>query len=509
MNYFVNENIFSLNSGTEFSAAKRIQLFKEHQVPAKMLTRNYNPQLVDDTQRIGLEPTDVLNMYNYFQEVTDVAKQDVDVRYTEVIDKNTYQIEGVDPNESKLNYHGRTIGKVLIAPATVGLVGAFEYYNEMNDTVAKDIWDRRGFKSSTQYYHPDGQEGPQVFFDLTGKPKIEKTRMNINGDLHTTMYKLLDYKGRAWRFNSENEFFGFFMNELAQQEPSVFINDRPSLINEVAGIKNAVGKWQYLHNAHEINTAQRGGSNKVFDYMEPLFKTHMNDFDGVIVPTQTQAKEITKFFGFHHVAVLWDTFSEPHEPKAATERDKNKVIFTGRISPEKQPAQAIEVFAHAKTKRPDLQLEFYGYSADEKLNQTLADLAAKLGVSDAVHYNGYQNASQFAEKIADAAAMISVSMTEGFGDNILEAMSYGIPVVAYDVKYGIAELLDKTTGATEPLNASEPLGEDLANLLADENDAKWQTAIEQTHAKAQEFNEEHAWQQWETTQAKIKNLFVK
>ena len=35
MNYFVNEIIFTLNSGTEFSAIKRLKMFKNHQVEAK------------------------------------------------------------------------------------------------------------------------------------------------------------------------------------------------------------------------------------------------------------------------------------------------------------------------------------------------------------------------------------------------------------------------------------------------------------------------------------------
>ena len=82
MNYFVNENIFSMNSGTEFSAAQRLRLFKDHDVPAKILTRNYNPLLIDDLKRVKLTQSDVLNMYDYFQEATFVEPRDIDIRYT-------------------------------------------------------------------------------------------------------------------------------------------------------------------------------------------------------------------------------------------------------------------------------------------------------------------------------------------------------------------------------------------------------------------------------------------
>ena len=66
----------------------------------------------------------------------------------------------------------------------------------MKHVVAKDICDRRGFLSCTQYVHPDGTRGAQKFFDIKGAPKVEITHMNIEGVRKRTMYKLLDYKGK-------------------------------------------------------------------------------------------------------------------------------------------------------------------------------------------------------------------------------------------------------------------------------------------------------------------------
>src|SRR5215475_11852577 len=123
MNYFVNENIFTLNSGTEFSAVQRLQLFHKQGVPAKILTRNYNAQLASDVAHVGLSPEDVLNLYDYFQETTDLPLQNADVRYVETIDKKVYHIEGIDANESLVKYHGETVAKIAIAPSTVGLIG--------------------------------------------------------------------------------------------------------------------------------------------------------------------------------------------------------------------------------------------------------------------------------------------------------------------------------------------------------------------------------------------------
>ena len=42
MNYFISENVFTFNSGTEHSQMKRVKLFNAQGQPALYVTRNYN-----------------------------------------------------------------------------------------------------------------------------------------------------------------------------------------------------------------------------------------------------------------------------------------------------------------------------------------------------------------------------------------------------------------------------------------------------------------------------------
>lgn len=511
MNYFVNENIFSMNSGTEFSAAQRLRLFKDHDVPAKILTRNYNPLLIDDLKRVKLTQSDVLNMYDYFQEATFVEPRDIDIRYTEVIDKFDYHIVGVDANESQIVHHGKVVGKALVAPATVGLVGSLEYYNDMNATVAKDVWDRRGFKSSTQYFHPDGQLGPQIFYNPEGAPKLEIVRMNVNGTLMNTMYQLLDYKGRAWRFNSESELFVFFMNEVVAAEPSVLINDRPSLINEVAAVTGANAKWQYLHSVHTHNPEQVGGSRNYVDYLKPLFATHANDFDGIMVATDEQKQEIEKFFHFKHVMVVPDSFAEAHDLVPIESRDRNKIVYLGRISPEKEPQEAIKIFAKARKKLPDLHLDFYGYVSDEATNESMVAYSKELGVDTAIHYHGYQSEDELAKALGTAAAMLSVSSSEAFGMNILQALSYGVPVIGYNVKYGPKLLVENgVNGYLVPTGESKAAADSLVKLLTStEAGHTWPEMVQAAYRQSQTFSADAAWKQWEAQLSTVPNLFLR
>lgn len=506
MNYFVNENIFTLNSGTEFSAIKRLKMFKNHQVEAKILTKNYNPQLSGDLKRVDLTHDDVINMYDYFQEVMNVPEKDVDVRYTEKIDKRKYHIEGIDANESLIKHAGQTIAKVLIAPATVGLVGSMEFNDSMNHVIAKDIWDRRGFLSSTQYFHPDGTLGPQIFFDINGTPKLEITHMNIQGILNPTMYKLLNYKGKNRRFNREEELFSFFMNELAGQEPSVFINDRPSLISAVASIKGAVGKWQFLHNSHSKNNQQAGASRLVVDYLQNLFTVYKNSFDGLIVPTAQQKKEIIKYYDFKHVIALTDTFSK--KIKKSLLRDRNKIVYVGRLSVEKKSADVVEIFAEVHRRLPETSLDFYGYSSPLDVQKDLEKLIEANNLKNVVKFKGYQSRKALDEALDNAGLLLNTSEGEAFGMNVLEALNHGVPVVAYKVKYGLSEQIeDGKNGYLVPYGAIQAASNSIVEIL--ESEENWEKFSNYSYEKSKEYNEEAVWSQWLNEKVNAESLFIK
>ena len=506
MNYFVNENIFTLNSGTEFSAIKRLKMFKNHQVEAKILTRNYNSQLSGDLKRVGLTHDDVINMYDYFQEVMNVPEKDVDVRYTEKIDKRKYHIEGIDANESLIKHAGQTIAKVLIAPATVGLVGAIEYNDSMNHVVAKDIWDRRGFLSSTQYFHPDGTQGAQMFFDINGTPKLEITHMNIQGVLNPTMYKLLNYKGKNRRFNREEELFTFFMSELASQEASVFINDRPSLIPAVATVSGAVGKWQLLHNSHSKNNQQAGASRSVAGYLQDFFSLYKDNFDGLIVATKQQKDEISKYYDFKHIVTLTDTYSK--KVKKSISRDKNKIIYIGRLSLEKKPADVLGIFAKVHEKFPETSLDFYGYSSPLEVQKDLEKLVEANNLKKVVNFKGYHSGEVIEAALDKAGLLLNTSEGEAFGMNVLEALNHGVPVVAYKVKYGLTEQIENgENGYLIPYGAIQTAADSVIEIIRSK--VNWDKFSRSAYAKAKEYSEEAVWSQWLNEKIISDSLFIK
>lgn len=67
MIYLIGENVFSLNSGTEFSQFQRLHALKRAGHEVKIVTRNYNRFLSQNLKQHGLDQQDSINMYDFFQ----------------------------------------------------------------------------------------------------------------------------------------------------------------------------------------------------------------------------------------------------------------------------------------------------------------------------------------------------------------------------------------------------------------------------------------------------------
>jgi poly(glycerol-phosphate) alpha-glucosyltransferase len=87
--------------------------------------------------------------------------------------------------------------------------------------------------------------------------------------------------------------------------------------------------------------------------------------------------------------------------------------------------------------RPSARLDIYG---DGPLKERLQAQIEELGVGGAVTLRGYTpNAS---DSLSSAAALVVSSNYEGQPLVVLEALSRGCPVVAYDVSYGLADMVE-------------------------------------------------------------------
>ena len=75
MDFFVNQYLLGKNSSVEHAELKRLQLFKDHQAPAQLVTRDFDPVLHRTMQRFGVTNDQLTNLYDFFAQTTDYQGQ--------------------------------------------------------------------------------------------------------------------------------------------------------------------------------------------------------------------------------------------------------------------------------------------------------------------------------------------------------------------------------------------------------------------------------------------------
>jgi glycosyltransferase involved in cell wall biosynthesis len=153
--------------------------------------------------------------------------------------------------------------------------------------------------------------------------------------------------------------------------------------------------------------------------------------------------------GFARTAVLpipLDLDRFPAGPRAEAVRalygdGRTNLLFVGRIIPNKAIEDLLRLFAvYQRSLDPASRLllvgDHWGY---EPYLLRLEELARALAVEDVV-FTGQVEDDELRAYYAVSAAYISMSEHEGFGVPLLEAMAFGLPVVAYDAG-AVAETL--------------------------------------------------------------------
>lgn len=157
------------------------------------------------------------------------------------------------------------------------------------------------------------------------------------------------------------------------------------------------------------------------------------------------------------------------EPEIAVAKNKfgikgNYFIYAGAIQPRKNLANIFRAFDSFKKQNPgNAQLVIAGRKA-WKFQEALEVYEAMEHKADVV-FTGHLSSEDLASLMAGALALVYVSLFEGFGIPILEAMSCGTPVITSNVSSmpevaGDAALLVQPESVTEIAEAMEKIAHD-------------------------------------------------
>lgn len=181
---------------------------------------------------------------------------------------------------------------------------------------------------------------------------------------------------------------------------------------------------------------------------------------GVIVQTKKALEIFKTYYNHPNFKVIGNPIRQIPTNDSVKE---NVILMVGRYIQSKQQNVLIEIFS--KLDAPDWKLVLLGYDHLKQENQVRWEALAKdLGVADRVIFTGKQGDVERYYQTSRIFAFTSVS--EGFPNVIGEAMSAGLPVVAFDCIAGPSDLItDGDNGFLIPMGDQELFVQKLQFLI--------------------------------------------
>lgn len=217
---------------------------------------------------------------------------------------------------------------------------------------------------------------------------------------------------------------------------------------------------------YPVFVSDRSQPDKSLGKVQDLLRKRLYPFaKGVIAQTE-KAKEIYQSIYKHrNITVIGNPIREIAFAGDSVERE-NIVLMVGRLIKTKHQDKLIELFV--RINQPGWKLVIVGYDHLKQNNmEKLQALVKELDAADKVVLAGKQYDVETYYLKSKIFAFTSSS--EGFPNVIGEAMSAGLPVVAFDCVAGPAEMIhDNKNGFLIPLFDYDLFQQKLALLMSDD-----------------------------------------
>lgn len=120
------------------------------------------------------------------------------------------------------------------------------------------------------------------------------------------------------------------------------------------------------------------------------------------------------------------------------------LLYVGKISYRKNIVDLIRIFKQLINVDQEFKLYILGSGEQEYMRKVHASIA-KYKLNDKVYMYPYSTDDALNDLYGKCGIFVLTSLVEGFGLVVLEAMTKGLPVVAYD-NLGVRDIIDGTNG---------------------------------------------------------------
>lgn len=157
-------------------------------------------------------------------------------------------------------------------------------------------------------------------------------------------------------------------------------------------------------------------------------------------------------------------------PKELASLKEKKLISIGRFSREKGFPDLIEVFKIVHEEDKNIKLDLIGDGAQRNM---IVDKIYEYKLENEINVHGFLEKEKIYPLLKNASLYIMTSYTESFGIVLIEAMSFGVPCIAYTSAEGARDLIeDGINGYLIPNRDQNKMKEKILELLSDNKKLK-------------------------------------
>lgn len=433
MIYFVNKFFTRFSTSIGKTEINRINIFKKMNVPAKIVTCDFNSMMDENIKSLGLQSTDMLNMYDYFRDTLDMPEQVL--KSSDLVISKDYDIK-VGADISYVTDGIRDVMKIHHVPRQYGHVHFIEYLDYVGNLVKRRDYDSRGFLVRDQFFSREAELINEVHYDKNGREKITNYFDSNNYIIRTVLH---NYKNKTLYFENEIELASFFLDELNREDncQATFIGDNPSVSYEmIMGMKTRGKNILYMPTVY--NVAYKNGFEIDNRYLYAGAFKNIEKWDKVIVATEEQKLDLIQSFkGRFPIEIdVISPYLQVELDISKLNRKKNKIVYTGKIDSKNNVLALVKAFAKVLPILPNATLDIYGYGTE--CNNLKSEIE-NLKLDNCINLLGYQTDISSAYK--ESELLVYTGITDVAPLGIIEAMSYGIPCIVCKDNYGVRNIV--------------------------------------------------------------------
>ncbi len=341
----------------------------------------------------------------------------------------------------------------------------------------------------------DSQIGRKPAFPLSSKVRLHDLAIDFGKEYgHNFMIRMLIYYRLMFQYRKK------LADVIRCENPDIIISTLGrdiSFIHKIKGHSKCIGEAHttryFIRNFHLLEK-----KNFFFKYLTIFFRWRMDcdvdKLDALVVLSEEHRTDWKC-----HVPIFVIPNSLSFYPKEVSRRPNRKVIMVGRYNDAKGYDLLIPAWEIVHQRHPDWILDVYG--SGELRDQVIELIREKHLESSVMMHDPVDN---IMEKYLDSSICVLSSRYEGFSLVIMEAMSFGVPVVSFDCPHGPRNIIKNGDDGIliEPLNYLA-LADGICKLIEDE--ALRKQFGTNARKNVLRFSQDSIMEQWENLFQKLVN----